>query len=434
MKYSIYNSLVAIGGSTLIYNGMSDKFVAVKRPITQVKCAMGQSPRNLKVEDAALYSRLTEIAAIVDDDADEVKTLSDSIHKIDNDESSFQLHINPTVDCTFRCWYCYEEHNRGSRMSVETVESVKKCIGRLLAGQPRLKRFNLSFFGGEPLMYFSKVAAPIVAFAKNMCDKHEVGFAVHFTTNAYLLDTKVSEFLGEIGCSLQVTLDGSREEHDKVRCLPSGRGSYDRILGNVRDALQNGCSVILRINYTRDNIGSVSEVIDDLASMTMPDANRLRVDFQQVWQDRRKDGDDNLDETVKSYMRRLKDAGIFGSKYYRSPVSVDSCYGDKRNHVLVNYNGDLFQCTARDFKREKRSGYLNEDGVFVWENDALERRMHCKFVRPVCHSCRIAPLCGGGCRTQALESVDRADCIYSYTDEQKDKIILDRFEGLFIKN
>ncbi len=399
MKYSIYNSIIGVGNSCLVYNGVADRFVVVKRCREDVVEKMTSLPSQLVVDDAVFYSRLMGIAAIVEDDVDEIGSLASAIAEVDNNGRLFHLQINPTLDCTFRCWYCYEDHHRGTRMAESTIEAIKRLVERRFDEQPSMRQFQLSFFGGEPLMYFNRVAAPIVDFVVCECEKHGVDWSVHFTTNAYLLSPSVSGLLGRYNTSLQITLDGSRESHDQVRCLPFGKGSYDRILSNVKSALSKGCSVILRINYTRDNLASVAAVIDDLESWNIEKNGRLRVDFQQVWQDRRRGEDSALEEMVNGYISRLRGIGIFGSVYFHSPVSKSSCYGDKRNHILVNYNGDLFQCTARDFKTERRSGFIADDGSLVWKNDALEHRMNCKFSRPVCHNCRIAPLCGGGCRT-----------------------------------
>ena len=44
--------------------------------------------------------------------------------------------------------------------------------------------------------------------------------------------------------------------------------------------------------------------------------------------------------------------------------------------------------------------------------------------------CRIAPLCGGGCRTQATEHPEPYKCIYGYTADEMDEFIIERFEEL----
>ena len=108
------------------------------------------------------------------------------------------------------------------------------------------------------------------------------------------------------------------------------------------------------------------------------------------------------------------------------------CYGDKRNHVLINYNGDVYSCTARDFTGQNRTGYLNKKGIIEWSID-IDERFAKKFCKPICHRCRIAPICGGGCIQKTIELEQNPNCPFGYTEKDIDQVILDRFEFFFIK-
>ena len=65
-----------------------------------------------------------DLKFIIDDDVNELEIL-----RIRNREAvrnqSYQLIINPTLECNFRCWYCYENHKKG-HMNETTVENIKK--------------------------------------------------------------------------------------------------------------------------------------------------------------------------------------------------------------------------------------------------------------------------------------------------------------------
>lgn len=112
------------------------------------------------------------------------------------------------------------------------------------------------------------------------------------------------------------------------------------------------------------------------------------------------------------------------------------CYADKTNEALVNYNGDVFRCTARDFETFPRDGYLTNEGVIVWENDINNRRIMVKSQNKPCQTCRIMPLCCGGCTQKALDAQNKGEiyCVNEFSEETKDKVILDRFYDIFIAN
>lgn len=106
----------------------------------------------------------------------------------------------------------------------------------------------------------------------------------------------------------------------------------------------------------------------------------------------------------------------------------NSCYGDKKNSLLLNYNGDVYKCTALNFYKTPRDGFLTDAGEIVWENDSLNIRMDAKFKNPPCLDCRILPICNGGCSQKALEYKGKGYCILSFNEQKKDEAILERFK------
>lgn len=152
----------------------------------------------------------------------------------------------------------------------------------------------------------------------------------------------------------------------------------------------------------------------------------LRFDFQRVWQERSNDNDSTEDKMISIREEFRKDFTVL-TNYLRKDVR-DSCYGDKVNQVLINYDGKLFGCTARDFVEENSIGELGEDGELIYNEEKLQRRSNSKFKKEVCKRCRIAPICGGGCKQKAFEMENIDSCSFNYSSEDKDRIVLDIFE------
>lgn len=230
MKYSSYNSEISIADKhTLLYNALSGKFVVVRDKILHADTIGLQELKGLY---PSLFEQLCSIQFIIEDSVDELKILKERIAKADNNSDEFILHINPTLDCNFRCWYCYENHIPRSLMSQETLENTKNFISRTLANE-QIRHFELGFFGGEPLLHFHKVAAPIIEHTRSACRERNVALHVHFTTNGSLLTDAIAELLSKVPCGFQITLDGGKEKHDKTRFHKSGKGSFDQIILNI---------------------------------------------------------------------------------------------------------------------------------------------------------------------------------------------------------
>ncbi|MCM1319698.1 MAG: radical SAM protein [Muribaculaceae bacterium] len=428
MKLSLYNNILDTDNNILlVYNALSDKYVATSEYIS-----LAEHTHPELVSNEALRSELLDIGFWVEDSIDEAEQVRELIQKHDHCLDTFHLHINPTVDCNFRCWYCYEDHKAGSRMKSETVSAIKRLIERKIADTPELKVIHLSFFGGEPLMGFENVVKPLMLTTKALCKAHNILHTFHFTTNGYLINERMLDFFEDYGSSFQITLDGYREHHDKVRKTRSGKGSYDQIVHNIIELVNRQCSVLVRINFTTENIDSIAEVMNDFRNLTSEQKQYTRFDLQRVWQDSCGEIDERVTAIVADYQQKLRDMG-FNVSFYRTHDAVrSSCYGDKRNYQLINYDGGVYLCTARDFDDAHRAGTINSDGTIEWRNNAQECRLSAKFSKPICHTCRIAPICGGGCCTQALEHPEPDKCIYGYGNEQLDAIVATRFEQLYM--
>lgn len=426
MKQSRFNSIIPIDSKwSLLYNAMADAYLCAD-PLE-----LNKALQSIGTEEP-LYGKLLEIGAVIEDDCDEIAMVKERIDKADHDMSYVQLHINPTLQCNFSCWYCYEDHSGKSKMAPSTIDAVVKLAERRLS-HPEVKQMFLSFFGGEPLLYFNDVARIIISRIKELTEKREIPLSVHFTSNAYLITEEMLEFFRDLNVSFQITLDGYRETHDKVR-FHGNKGSYDIIVRNVRSLLSIGKHVVLRINYTSQSIDTVPKIFEEISGWSPSEKECLSVDLQQVWQDISKVGIGNGE--VHKKVIDLMEYGTRHDFKCTSPSGVSgigrSCYADKANHILVNWNGDLFFCTARDFKPESRKGYLDPDGMEVWENDSYCRHMSVKFSKPVCQNCRIGAMCLGGCRQKGAETQNGPTCPLGYTEDNINHIILGRFERLIV--
>lgn len=430
MKLSLWNSYIELkDGVGLIYNALKDSFLIT----TDYQLFKLVTEGRYEDFHPDFIDNLKKIGGIVPHIKDEAKELDDLIKKADENDSQFQIIINPTLDCNFHCWYCYENHVKGSKMSNNTINAIKKYLENKVKTSHKLKYLDLSFFGGEPLIEFHNVVIPIMNYTKELCNIYGIKLSVHFTTNAGLLSDKIISELKLYSPTFQITLDGDKDAHNSTRFFKGGRPSFNIIVTNIIKLVKNGMNVLVRINYTHSNIDSVNGIINRFNQLELELRKFIRIDFQQVWQDKHiAENEINLDNTINVFQRKLKECG-FGVSYSKLFNYVtNSCYADKRNQILINYNGDIFNCTARDFKRENRMGFLCDNGLIEWLNNSHEIRMNSKFKKSICRNCRIAPICGGGCRTKCLENQHHNDCNLGFNSNDIDNLILDRFEQYFI--
>ena len=419
MKQSKYNCILQDNTGMVIYNAATDQLVALTPQLANIFNESKAAPEKIKAQHAELYDHLLQKGIFVCDDADETEAYIRKREEYERSSGEYTITINPTLACNMSCWYCYESHKNMPAMSADVKQSVLLLIDKLLADN-KLKKLNLSFFGGEPLLYFDKVVVDIINHAKMQCKAFDAKLSIHFTTNAYLLTDNVLKHLEGLDVSFQITIDGGKQVHDSVRKTKGGEPTYARIVEHIHQTLSRDFSVGVRFNYTAKSIPSFIDVVKDFSHLQQEQKPLVNFTFQRVWQDNEGDAS-QVEQQVEHIERAFEQAGLFvnNAKSYIVPY----CYADGVNTAVVNYNGDLFKCTARDFAPKSKEGTLAADGTLRW-NERLRKRMSIRHGSDTCLQCRIYPICHGGCSQMKLEAPDGiSSCPKGYDDDKIQEIM-----------
>ncbi|MCI1742083.1 MAG: hypothetical protein LKI18_06960 [Prevotella sp.] len=88
----------------------------------------------------------------------------------------------------------------------------------------------------------------------------------------------------------------------------------------------------------------------------------LHFSIQKVWQ-----AGEEVYSTIDQIVRQIRDEGYDAATYFTTPSSIwETCYADKKNHLVMNPNGKIFGCTARNFSKEQVEGQLLSNGDIKW--------------------------------------------------------------------
>lgn len=395
MKTSYYCIPVDVGSGVLLFNSLTRAFLLLAPARFAEIYANGEFVQDVLTDSER--NMLTKNGFWVSDDMDEPAIVVSARQQVRLNKRSYQLIVNPTLDCNLCCWYCYENHHAGSRLTPEMVERIKKHID-LKYQEDKFESFNLSFFGGEPLLATPEVVE-LIGFAQHYCDEKSLKLTVGFTTNGTVLSERLYDALRDTPTTFQITLDGHRDKHNAVRKFKAnGNGTFDVITRNIINILNflPKASITLRINY---DVQTLSEPDTLLQFVSNFKGKNLTVSLHRVWQV----SPDEIDrEALFDFMVQIKNMGI-GVSLQGFPLGMYTCYADKLNACVVNYNGDVFKCTARDFKSESRCGTLDASGMIVWNNSKLQA--HCFSPLPErCQQCKLLPQCASFCSQNTIDS------------------------------
>lgn len=425
MKLSNYAWIIKYENTYILYKSFHETSVVIEEPLKML-LELGDW-QHLEYVHPTFYAYLVEKGFLVNDDIDESKAVIAEWEDEDTDKSVYTITVNPTMDCNMRCWYCYEEHIKGSAMNDSTLHSLMKLISKKIEDE-KLKVIHLKFFGGEPLMYFHEIVSPLMEEVKTLCCKYNKKYSISFTTNGFLLTEDMLDNLKnyetDYPISFQISLDGNKTKHNKIKFLSKQKDTYSVILNNLVSALYKGMFLRLRLNCTTQNVYSFVDVANELRILPDNLKKLVVVDPHQVWQDYKNDNPE-FREALIAIRKAFVDAGFFVKEDKK--INPERCYADKGDGCVINYNGDVFSCTARKFTEENREGILSENGDVVW-NERKDLRMQKRFGNTTCKKCTIYPLCHGKCSQYKLETAGKNGCLCEYTQEEKERLIISRIE------
>lgn len=73
-----------------------------------------------------LYGVMMREGFIVDNTHKESQLYAIKVKEQLESDNHVRITINPTLDCNLKCWYCYEDHLKGSIMNDTTINNVVK--------------------------------------------------------------------------------------------------------------------------------------------------------------------------------------------------------------------------------------------------------------------------------------------------------------------
>ncbi|MBM3213010.1 4Fe-4S cluster-binding domain-containing protein, partial [Candidatus Poribacteria bacterium] len=281
----------------MVYNTFNQSTIFVGKHAKDIMCSLDHT---VKEEDQKYIDTFKELQFIVDDDYDEAKELRDWYETARHDKSVLRATILTTYNCNFACEYCVEE---GVKAALKMDDDISKATVNWLINKVEKIKANeiqLLFYGGEPLMN----TKPIYHIASELSDyssKNGISFNFTITTNGSLLKPELVDDLTPLGLkSVKITIDGDKEAHNLKRPFKGGKGSFDVIIGNIKQIVEK-TNIKISSNVDSTNAGNIPPMLDYLEQIGLKDKIDL-VSFSPIVRIQNPDG--------TSLLSRKSDCGI----------------------------------------------------------------------------------------------------------------------------
>lgn len=329
--------------------------------------------------------------------------------------------ITPSLACNMSCFYCYQNRKDPQRLSAGDIGAIVEFVGERLQDHGAL---DITWFGGEPLLEQAFIAAAsheLIALAESRCAR----YSACMISNCYHLDAEAIAMLKACAVDrVQVTFDGPREGHDRVRRnfdadAGSIGGSFSRIVENLRAACPH-LAITARVNVTELNIDNIPELIDELANEGLHDqlaaiyfapAYSYKTTALTVSYAPRPGLHLGIQAFAQAEVSLLRHAVARGFTL-RNPfrVGYSGCIAVKTNGFVIDADGEVKKCT-NDVSRPdtsvvsigQGSGGLAADYTAKYDAFRPEDDFGCR-------ECPLLPVCYSACpHRQMLSDEDRRE-------------------------
>jgi uncharacterized protein len=347
--------------------------------------------------------------------------------------------VVPTYQCNLRCPYCFQSHKMhaglgefSSIMSIDQANDVFATIDRFLqpgsfaralgVTQPdevtadQKHGVEITLFGGEPLL---EVSRPVVKHIVEESARR--GFSVGAITNAVELDA-YADLLGPgLISTLQVTIDGGPETHDRRRIGPNYSRTFDQITNNVDLALSRGVRVGIRINVDQANTEAADALHPYFRSRGWTENSNFfarAAIVHDAWEFGSGRGvvsgsqlvqittqaTDQTNNCIESYEDAARDAlhHCLSGKHY--PFHRASFCGAERGMMIFDPLGDVYACWEEIGHREERIGTYRADGLHLLQHAASKWLARFPGSIEECSACPYALIHTSGCARAAKRS------------------------------
>lgn len=364
------------------------------------------------------FEKLVNIEAIVSESDVEVKTVIERNKEIIYGTKTLYHVIQPTAMCQLGCGYCGQKHTKdyldkgASEKILERIES--KFQNR------DYDQVSIAWFGSEPLMGLSQIRE-LTPKLQKLAEKYNCGYNSRVVTNGLSLKEPIFlELVQKHGVNkMEITLDGTAEYHDARRHTKEGLSSFDLIFKNLLtifnrpDFKDLGCNISIRCNVDERNSEGVQPLIKYLALHNLQDKIQFFYvapihswgnDAHLLSHEKQQFAEKEVEWILNQYQNGFR-PGLLPA------LNPSVCISVTPDAEVFDAFGNVFDCTETPYVET----YENTEYVLGNLHNGLstisKHRPLLSFNDDVvdneypCSTCKMLPVCGGGCPKSWREGI-----------------------------
>jgi uncharacterized protein len=384
----------------LLYNSFTNSFLKLDKKIFKQIINLKENPSHYCKMDKELIDVLKSMCAIFEGNDEDVLNILNMHHQVRKFDKSYRsLTIIPTLDCNFKCGYCFElDTIRSLYMSDEVEKKLIDFISSEYENDKNLKKLNIVWFGGEPLLAYNKICSITGALVKM-----DIPFNSQIVTNGYLLSDEIIENLINLRINnIQITIDGDEKTHNERRPHKTKSNSYSQIIKNLKKIddynkkNDNKISIIIRLNIDKTNkelYFNTAKYLSDTFSTVYVYPGITRGELSK---NNCNHNCFNFKEQAEFFIEQFENHNNLNLDFYPNWFGLATCAANRFYDYVIGPEGEMYSCWHEIGKKEMVTGNI--------VTGSLNKPLLAKYITGInplesrsCKNCFYLPICGGGC-------------------------------------
>ena len=364
-------------------------------------------------DDSDLFALLKTNKFLIPEEIDELGVLLKQETEIFTDVMPSDLYfvIAPTLNCNYKCEYCFEsQRDIYADMSEETARDVICFVERKIINNDRLKRLHITFFGGEPLLKID-ILDMLSGQLHEICNRNNIKYRPTIITNGrYIYDDAILIFKRDKFKSVQISMDAVGEKYCMIR--GASINDFNETIQNIINVSKYMDRVIVRINVRNGEFRDARQVVDALFSRS-DEKSSLKVYAANV-------NEGEKDTRLSTHIKYIEGEQQFkawvslcyGSNHYfnKRPLAKGvSCRLSCDSNFGIGPLGELYKCDYHFGKEQYAVGTVKMGYSDIKRKEFHTIARHGKEFEK-CKECSMVPICMGGCINNKIQGEKITDC------------------------
>lgn len=347
------------------------------------------------------------------------KYIENTRKKLSSTDRSASFTIHLTYSCNCKCFYCYQNDIRKKiQIDGKTENSLYEFFEKVIEANS-LEVVSFIFIGGEPLLCINSLLR-----IREKSEKIFKGIKKSYSiiTNGCLLTEHTVSLLSEYEWDyLQVTLDGAKEFHDKIRIKKDNTGTFDNIIAGIINCTKNKLPICVNYNLSENSYNYLESL---LAYFKEKNIN-VHLEFSQVFEcngDFKKNKNHTIFDSNIWYKAHsiARSYGYLYEPFYR--MSYMLCGKNRINDFNISPDGKLYKCISGVGIEKYCVGTLEDYNTELYKQK-LNSFIDFDKLPEKCHNCMFEIVCGGWCSYK--KEVYGDYCPYKELQENDLKLLME---------